>query len=67
MNFIREQNEEFVHCVALTTVSFQKHAARSKTDRFLKKFHWMITIALIFVSKLQKIVNLKDFIWFHCI
>ena len=43
-----------LHCVPKTTVSYQKHAARSKIDQFPKNFHWMlddITNALTFVSK----------------
>ena len=42
---------DVIHCVPRTTVSFQKHAACLKIDRFSKNFHWMITDALTFVSK----------------
>ena len=49
---IKESALNNVHCVPRTTVSFQKHTARSKIDRFPKIFHWMITNALTFVFKL---------------
>ena len=39
-----------LHCVPVTTVSFQKHAACSKINRFPKLFHWVITNDLTFVS-----------------
>ena len=58
------QNEvEHLHCVPITTVSFQKHAARCllKNQPISKIFHWAITNALTFISKVWNVVNLKHF------
>ena len=43
-----------LHCVPKTTVSYQKHAARSKIGQFPKNFHWIIPNALTFFLNYKK-------------
>ena len=55
---------ENVHCVPISSVFFQENSTCSKTNQISKKFHWVITNCLTFVSRAKKIRNLRHFTCF---
>ena len=50
----------FLHCVPISTVSFQMHASRSKIIWFSKFFHWVVTNALTLSLKPKKSYFIKN-------